>query len=430
MRTWWIGLVVGTIASFAACSADKASDTPGGGNSSGTGSGGSGNGSGSGGSGNGTSGSGTGSVQLVDATPGDSNADVELLGDAACARATEQAHLTTVNLIFMIDKSQSMGDQAPFQNLAKRWTPAQEGLLAFFNEPGSQHLYAAMDFFAADGYEDTACDPNQYKPPNFTVPLTSLESNGTFVTTLQLIQPQGGTPTWPAMRGALDYATEVATADPTAKTIVVLVTDGEPGLNMVQADGGPATMREVCQEIGVTQVPNTVPEIANIVRAAYEGTPQILTYVFGITDVANSLISLNAIARAGSGDQEDATIIVTTDPTATAQTLQNKLSDIRTNSVTCDLTIPPPTTGEAVDPNLVNVYVTMDGQLTLIKRNDGCGGAGTNIGWYYDNPVTPTKITLCGCPANNPNCNSTCNAVQGNATAQLSIEFGCATIVQ
>jgi hypothetical protein len=44
-----------------------------------------------------------------------------------------------------------------------------------------------------------------------------------------------------------------------------------------------------------------------------------------------------------------------------------------------------------------------------------CTGSG---GWYYDNPTTPTKITLCP---------STCTDVQNDPSANVSIELGCAT---
>ncbi len=89
------------------------------------------------------------------------------------------------------------------------------------------------------------------------------------------------------------------------------------------------------------------------------------------------------------------------------------------SQVACELNVPSPVTG-TLDPNQVNVKYQMGGTppgVTLPQVSDAaaCTAAG---GWYYDNPTTPTKITLCP---------STCTEVQADATANVSVEIGCAT---
>ena len=54
---------------------------------------------------------------------------------------------------------------------------------------------------------------------------------------------------------------------------------------------------------------------------------------------------------------------------------------------------------------------------TLLQANDAAD-CGTDPGWYYDNPMNPTKIFLC--PA-------TCVTVQADPEANVKFLFGCPT---
>jgi hypothetical protein len=86
----------------------------------------------------------------------------------------------------------------------------------------------------------------------------------------------------------------------------------------------------------------------------------------------------------------------------------------------CDLAIPEPKNGEALNPNLVNVILTPPGAsqgAALPRTNDAasCGSAG----WYYDDPAQPTRIVLC--PAS-------CNAAM--AGGMLDIALGCESVVE
>ena len=155
-------------------------------------------------------------------------------GGSSCVAVTQATGLVPVNLVFVVDKSGSMGDDPgdppAYQNYDLRWVPVSEGLLAFFNDPGSTSLYASLEFFPANGGIEIACDPAQYGPTSVVLALTSLEDTTPFIIALESTEPSGGTPTWPAVRGSLDYALALQTEDPDSQSIVVLVTDGEPGL--------------------------------------------------------------------------------------------------------------------------------------------------------------------------------------------------------
>lgn len=88
--------------------------------------------------------------------------------------------------------------------------------------------------------------------------------------------------------------------------------------------------------------------------------------------------------------------------------------------VPCTFTIPPPPTGETLDPGLVNVAYLPGGMEPSQKvlRVMTQGDCGPNGGWYYDDNASPTTILLC--PA-------TCSVVSADPSAQVDVLFGCAS---
>jgi hypothetical protein len=97
-------------------------------------------------------------------------------------------------------------------------------------------------------------------------------------------------------------------------------------------------------------------------------------------------------------------------------------SVISGSQLACNLDIPMPSSGEAIDPSNVNVRYLPGGMTpgaTLYRVVDAsaCGSSG---GWYYNDPVTPTQIVLC--PAS-------CTEVQSDAAAKLQVELGCASVI-
>lgn len=81
----------------------------------------------------------------------------------------------------------------------------------------------------------------------------------------------------------------------------------------------------------------------------------------------------------------------------------------------CEFTIPPAPDGKVFDKEFVNFEYTPDmGTGMPWPRANQAADCVDNIGWYYDNPDSPTKIMLC--PAG-------CTAVSGGG--KISIVFGC-----
>jgi hypothetical protein len=317
----------------------------------------------------------------------------------ACVNAVKGAELTPVNLVVLYDKSGSMGN--PQENASfdpqKRWIPVGTALKAFVTDPTSTGISASLTFFPLDGDINVACG-GDYKTTR--VKLTPLAAGGgaAIAAAIDATTPSGGTPTLPALQGAIAYAKEVAAQRPGEKTSVVLQTDGYPGL-LVNGQFGPG-----CAD-------NDIAHIAAAADAAFKGTPSVSTYVIGV-DAA--LTDLNTIAAAGGTKQ--AFLVTVGDPVATKASFAAALASIRSFEFRCDFALPPPPDGKELNKNGVNVVLkNAAGQETVLAYNGDCNGGS---GWHYDNLAAPARVMLC--PAS-------CDAARRDSGAKVSIAFGCIT---
>jgi hypothetical protein len=363
-------------------------------------------GSGSGTSGTGTSSTSTGGVIMTGGRDAASGAGGGLLGDAACVSTAIRGDQRPVTLYFMMDNSQSMTTIDPGQTLS-RWQIISDAVPAFAADPANAGLFAGLDFFpepapgGGGGRGGTAlCAPTDYENPNVPIDVLPGASNAQAMAFATAISGRtlggGGTPTTPALQGALAFSAMWQTAHPERTVSVVFVTDGIP-------NGCSST-------------------VANAAMAAAAGlagtpsTPSIKTYVLGVGPevVAN----LDPVAMAGG----TGTAYVVTMGGAAA--LSAALAAIKGTTVTCDYNIPTPSGGGTIDFGLVNVQTTIGptGAPTLIGRVDNAGACGTGPGWYFDHPVPgvppPTKITLCP---------GSCGPVQTTPGSQLDVLLGCKT---
>ena len=350
---------------------------------------------------------------LADATPTGSGGMPGLEEDA-CAAVAVEAQLTPLNLIFIYDKSGSMGVGDGWDNTQTRWIPVRDGLLNFFSQPGGEAIFASLEFFPANGDLAAACNVAAYEVP--TVPLMELSTitpdTSPFLYAINSTTPAGGTPTLPALLGSLNYARQLKADDPDSITVVVLLTDGLPAF-YIEATGesGPG-----CTE----PLENTVPNIATI--AAQGLADGIQTYVIGIADDPDGLSALNQIAQAGG--TTTATIIVPGDPAATTARITDELGAIRSHHLTCRVPVPDVQTeapGELVDYNEVSVVVTVDNVANAVNMSPGCS-SGLGFQFLYEGGSTdiPSHIELCP---------TTCNTVQGTAGVELNVEFPCGTVI-
>ncbi|MFC1642380.1 hypothetical protein ACFL5O_06800 [Myxococcota bacterium] len=327
--------------------------------------------------------------------------------DAACAAVEEKARFTQVNIVIMVDRSGSMGDPDQGGNRGLRWLPVIQGLTAFFESAGSDNVYASLGFFPNGGGLPNVCETTNYGKYAVVQPLTPLEEGTKFVTAMNLVEPDGGTPTLPALQGSLEYASQLSEEYPRSKNMVVLVTDGEPSFASQETPESKPVQIEGCPG-------NNIPTIAQVAEAYYKDEG-IVTHVIG---VGTHLARLNAIAQAGGSDL---LLLELDDPEKTKQTLLERLQEIRELEFSCDVELPE-ADGGVVDVNKLNVLYQSgeDSEAEMLHKNTGCAND-QGSDWQYDNDYDPQSIRLCP---------KTCDRIKVDPKASLQIQLGCLQVVR
>jgi len=351
-----------------------------------------------------------------------------------CATQYDEAKLKQLDMIVMLDRSGSMADDG-------KWNAATTAIQQFAANPASDGISVSLSYFPETysnlclpcdyvcgvcfngccalptgqfclsdsqcdkggichkflchaGGGNATCDVGDYAAPE--VPLAKLPgAAGQLNVSMANISPVGGTPTGPALQGALSYASSLAAQPPdegeSSEVVVVLATDGEP---------------TECQ-------PQDVGQVAAIAAQAAAAPEPISTFVIG---VGANLFNLNAIAAAGGTKQA---YLVDVNASAT-QSFLDTLNEIRRAAVACQYAIPVVDGTIAYD--LVNVAYAAQGQpLTAIGNVANAAACGIGGGWYYDDPVAPKTIVMC------PN---TCEQLQGSSETKIEIVYGCETIIK
>ncbi len=320
--------------------------------------------------------------------------------DASCATGMAKADLTPVNMFIQFDRSSSM-------NEGNKWPQAAQALTGFFQDAGTSGLRVALRFFPHDlpevgctGGDMGACNVASCSKP--LVPLGELKADPAPADNQELLLVQGvmnstpptmsglGTPLYPALSGAIQWAIAQKALTPNDKNVVVLVTDGEP-----------------------TGCETNIDVIAGLSAAAL-ADHQIPTYAIGIQGASER--QLNQIAMAGG-----TTRAFFAGNNATAQQdLIAALNAIRGSVLSCDFPMPVAQgDGMAVDPTKVNVNLTPSGGMAEVIGQTPDAASCANGGWYYDNPAAPTRIVLCP---------STCMRAQADGSAKLDVILGCKVV--
>lgn len=318
--------------------------------------------------GEGGNGSGTGGAVVSVGVGGGSG-----VGGADACEATEAlASQKPLDIIVLQDRSGSM--------IGSLWTGSVNALKSFANDPASAGINLGIVYFPAVNGSDE-CNIEQYKN---VIAFGELPQNApNFVQSLDATTPDGGTPMSAALEGTLYAATALQDQNPDHKVVVVLASDGFPG----GCDGDNAF-------------------IAGLAESAYNYNG-VQTYTIFI-DGDDALMT--SIAAAGGGAMYDIS--------ANIQAFADKMAEIKTDAIGCEVLIPPPPDNEEFDKDLVNVKYTPGGQgmpVTFKKKVDKAD-CGAGAGWYYDDEQKPTKIIFC--PA-------ACQTVQADLDAKINVAFGC-----
>jgi hypothetical protein len=245
-----------------------------------------------------------------------------------------------------------------------------------------------------------SCAPADYQ--NVAVSVGALPgAEMSLVQSLDAIRPNGGTPTGPAVEGALAHARMHQMANPTHRVALVLATDGVPADCMPMDAAG----------------------ISALVGAAGAASPSISTYVIGVFTPAEAPMAsplLQQLATAGGTGMP----FVLTAGDDLGQRFQEALDKIRGSALPCEFMIPAPSGGGAIDFGKLNVRwkgASGEEDIPYVGSVDRCDPM--RGGWYYDVPPamgTPGRVLVC--PAS-------CNRFKADGTANVSLVFGCKTRV-
>jgi len=308
-------------------------------------------------------------------------------GACECAATSHSAQLIPLDMYIMVDQSSSMSE--PTGTGATRWQAVAEAIEAFVSDPKSAGLGVGIQYFPLKPGGKTSCVAGDYAKPE--VAIAALPDNAQAITaSIEKHGPTPSTPTYPALQGAVTYATAHATAHPTHTVAVVLATDGEP-----------------------TQcAPLDIPTIAAVAAKGAAAAPKVRTFVIG---VGTSLGNLDAIAAAGGSQQS---FLVDAGGNVVQQ-FELALAAIQGQALACAYEIPKPEGGLPTQFDKVNVQVTLGAKAAAVLPYvaDAASCDPQKGGWHYDDAGAPTQIVLCP---------QSCGAVKGDGLAQVDVMLGCA----
>jgi hypothetical protein len=294
---------------------------------------------------------------------------------SACATSTATADAKPVHLVIMFDRSGSMDEGG-------RWNACTAATEAFLESDASRGMSASLHYFPPVATGDAmflGCKPDVYAKP--AVARTQLPSRA-FRESLSTTRAFGGTPTKPALEGAVQYARIVA-REGDAKVAIVLVTDGEPT--------------------------DCSSDVRTVSAVAADVSASIPTYVVGVGDLA----SLDTIAV--SGGTKKAILVDAKDPARIERDLLAAIGRIKSQVLACDYSIPAPPKGETFERGKVNViHRPESGEKTILRYSPSCA---KGAGWRYDDENAPTRIVIC---------EESCKTLEATP-GSVEVLFGCAT---
>lgn len=347
--------------------------------------------------------------------------DVDLILRAGCATSTEQRSLLPSNILFVVDRSQSMTCNPPPETDSERceMAPVRSNLVAPSKwEIIRSALIGAVGQLPADvrvglSYfsNDDSCGvhplPSVELAPLSPTQLEAIEAS------LRSVEPAGGTPVVGATILAYQHLHAQALAGVLrGNKYVVLLTDGEQSDECI--DDQRCDSAAACTELLVDE---------EVPKASGEGV-NIRTFVIGAPGSEPARTVLSRIAVAGETanpgcdpNDGDCHFDMTRGGDFDAA-LATALRRIGGAATPCELTLPTPGKGVDVDPDFLNViYSPGDGsEPRLVAQLDAQGCDEGEAGWRYGD--AGDRINLCG---------ETCAAVRADPSGRVDVVLGCRT---
>ena len=276
----------------------------------------------------------------------------------ACASSNAGVDALPIYLVFMVDKSGSMGNENGTNVLATKWNPAVAALKDFFADPTSANIHASLAFFS------------------------SLPTSVQRRVVRDAVCPDEGAARRDGVRDGAQCASRRAAARRRCPP-------SRARSSMRRASpraSRPARRSRSCSSRTVTRT-TAARRPATSPRRPRPWPRTIKTYVIGVgTGAAN----LDTIATGGGTAPHIQ--VNTTSAATTSADLRAAIGKIKQSQLTCDYALPPPPAGKTIDVNAVNVNYTTGGATKTLPYSATCADAG---GWHYDSVTTPTKIIMC-----------------------------------
>lgn len=312
--------------------------------------------------------------------------------EAVCAAQAYEGEAIPLDIYIMFDQSGSMLNDV---GGLTRLDAIERATGTFLRDQASAEIRVGVGYFGFQPIGQTSCAPEDFASPSVAV----TADHEAVLRSLAEREPTGETPTGAAIRGACGYAKEWKKSNSGHSVVVLLLTDGEPKAPMSCSAG------------------TCCPTLDDAVQAAADcrsDEPAIQTYVLG---VGPFLDNLQQIAQAGGTDH--AYLIGDQD---VEQQVLKALNSIRgAASIPCELKLPEPRGGAALDYGLVNVaYQDSSCSLSTIYNVPNPESCDADAGgWYYDDPAAPSSVQLCG---------ASCDRVSAPG-GRLAFTVGCETEV-
>jgi len=314
-------------------------------------------------------------------------------GGEICTSTSAEAKAVPIDLVFLIDRSGTMGlpDSSP------KLFAVESALSTFLNDPASDGIGAGIVYFPTVKPADL-CAVLSYKV--LDVPIAPLPDNAFALTNSMPATWSWGTPEHSGLKGALLAATAYQDAHPTHKVNVVIATDGDGSYG---CDGENFVGGTYVQDL------DALEELAQEAQD-YNG---VHTYVVAVPGA--TIASLDKLAAAGG-------TTAAYDITQDISKFSAAMAEIRNAVLACDFELPPPPLGMDLLPDKVNFTYTPGGtdKPVILPRADDLADCGDEPGWYYDSNIVPTKILLC--PAS-------CTTVKNDTSAKVDVAFGCNSVL-
>lgn len=333
--------------------------------------------------------------------------------DAPCTAVSQQASIPAVDIIWIVDRSCSMGDEMSKiqMNINQGFVPIIaaspiDWQVVMITKKGTANLELCVDQPLAG----PACADN---PPRFKALDCDVQSNDS-LTILKNSYAGGAAAACPGQRWD-----NVVRYD--SVKVFVEVTDDEAG--------------DPADPFGISGLRATAFDTWATTQAApfgVFGTPQARKYIFCAIigmDPANPTLTCNTSGTEGGtaavapGLEYQKLAALTGGITRSIcesdwSAIFNAIAAGIVNTLSCEYVVPPPSEGGTIDPNRVNVVFTPTGGAPEDILQDNPANTTCVDGWKWNGDHT--RVELCG---------PTCDKVKADKTAKIDLTFGCKTKV-